>query len=124
LIDHPQTTARQLHNSTTVTVGLELGATAAAALREDLLAHLRRGAHWLVIDLSCVDHCDAVGLAVLLGVDRRARLSGGGLRLAAPTAGATHALQITGLHRHFAIYPTAEAAADRGELGRRHVALI
>ena len=36
-----------------------------------------------VIDLSKVSHCDASGLAVLIGTGRRARLLGGFLRLAA-----------------------------------------
>jgi anti-anti-sigma factor len=53
-------------------------------LREHLLGLLRPGASRLVIDLSGVTFCDASGLAVLVGVARRAGLLGGVLRLAAP----------------------------------------
>lgn len=123
MTDHRHTTARQLHGCTVVTVGVELGVTTAAGLRENLFAHLRRGTHWLIVDLNHVNHCDAFGLAVLLSMDRRARLSGGGLRLAAPTVAAMDTLRISGLRRHFAIYPTTEAAAaDHDRLEHERVA--
>jgi anti-anti-sigma factor len=92
-------------------------------MRGKLLGYLQHGGRWLIIDLSGVNYCDAFGLAVLLVTDRRARLLGGGLRLAAPTAVATDALCVSGLHRHFAIYPTTEAAvADHDRLARQRVA--
>ena len=55
----------------------ELDLACAPALREQLLGLLRPGSSRLVIDLSKVSHCDAPGLAVLIGTGRRARLPGG-----------------------------------------------
>ncbi len=122
-MDHRESTARPLHGHTLMTVGAHLDVTTASALRESLLGHLRHGGRWLIIDLSGVNYCDAFGLAVLLVMDRRARLLGGGLRLAAPTAVATKTLQVSGLQRHFAIYPTTEdAAADYDRLERQRAA--
>src|ERR1700726_3716294 len=52
-------------------------------LREQLVSVLRPDACRLIADLSQVTSCDASGLAVLVGTNRRARLLGGFLRLAA-----------------------------------------
>jgi len=89
----------------------ELDIANAPALREQLLALLRPGSSRLVLDLSKVSFCDASGLAVLVGTGRRARLLGGFLRLAAVSPPVSEALQVTGLHRSLAVYPTAQAAA-------------
>jgi anti-anti-sigma factor len=83
----------------------ELDVASAPALREQLLSLLRPGSSRLVIDLSKVRICDASGLAVLVGVSRRARLLGGFLRLAAVSPQADRVLHITGLHRHLPISP-------------------
>jgi anti-anti-sigma factor len=64
-------------------LGGELDLACALALREQLAGLLRADCSRLVIDLSKVSHCDASGLAVLIGTGRRARLLGGFLRLAA-----------------------------------------
>jgi anti-anti-sigma factor len=77
----------------------ELDIASAPALREQLLSLLRPGSSRLVIDLSKVSLCDASGLAVLVGIGRRARLPGGFLRLAAVSPQADQVLHITGLHR-------------------------
>jgi len=61
----------------------ELDIACAPALREQLLGLLSPGSSRLVIDLSKVSHCDASGLAVLIGTGRRATLLGGFLHLAA-----------------------------------------
>jgi anti-sigma B factor antagonist len=83
----------------------ELDIASAPALREQLLSLLRPGSSRLVIDLSKVSLCDASGLAVLVGIGRRARLLGGFLRLAAVSPQADRVLHITGLHRHLPISP-------------------
>jgi len=88
----------------------ELDLAGAPALREQLLGLLRPGASRLVIDLSKVSHCDASGLAVLIGTGRRARLLGGFLRLAAVSPQVDHILHITGLRPHLGIFPTIQAA--------------
>ena len=83
----------------------ELDTASAPALREQLLCLLWPGCSRLFIDLSKVRLCDASGLAVLLGIGRRARLLGGFLRLAAVSPQAGQVLHITGLHRHLPISP-------------------
>src|SRR6266704_4034223 len=88
----------------------ELDIASAPALREQLLSLLRPGSSRLVIDLSRVSFCDASGLAVLVNTARRARLLGGFLRLAAVSPQVGQVLQITGLDRHLANFPTVQAA--------------
>jgi anti-sigma B factor antagonist len=83
---------------------------AAPALRERLIDVLHRGAGLLVLDLSRVLSCDASGLAVLIGTQRRARLLGIMVRLAAPSLPVTKVLRSTGLDRSFTIYPDLSGA--------------
>jgi anti-sigma B factor antagonist len=89
----------------------ELDIASVPALREELLSLLQRGSSRLVIDLSKVSFCDASGLAVLVSTGRRARLLGGFLRLAAVSPQVGRVLQMTGLERNLATFPTVEAAA-------------
>jgi anti-anti-sigma factor len=83
---------------------------AAKELRERLIDVLHRGANPLIIDLSRVPSCDTAGLAVLIGTQRRARLLGSMVLLAAPGVSVSEHLRSTGLHRHFTIYPDLPAA--------------
>jgi anti-anti-sigma factor len=83
---------------------------AAPALRERLIDVLHRGAGLLVLDLSQVLSCDASGLAVLIGTQRRARLMGSIVRLAAPSPPVTKLLRSTGLDRSFTIHPDLSGA--------------
>ena len=83
----------------------ELDIASAPALREQLLSLLRPGSSRLFIDLSRVSLCDTSGLAVLVGISRRARLLGGFLRLAAVSPQADRVLHITGLHRYLPTSP-------------------
>ena len=82
----------------------------APALRERLIDVLHRGAGLLVLDLSQVRSCDASGLAVLIGTQRRARLLGIMMRLAAPSLPVVRVLRSTGLDRSFTIYPDLRGA--------------
>jgi anti-anti-sigma factor len=83
---------------------------AAKELRERLIDVLHRGASPLIIDLSRVPSGDESGLAVLIGTQRRARLLGTEMLLAAPSPTVAALLRSTGLHRHFTIYPDVPAA--------------
>jgi anti-sigma B factor antagonist len=76
---------------------------AAPELRERLIGVLHRGARLLVLDLSAVLSCDVVGLAVLIGTQRRARQLGIEVRLAAPSPAVAKVLCSTGLYRSFTI---------------------
>jgi anti-sigma B factor antagonist len=92
------------------TLGGELDIVSAPVLREQLLSLLRPGASQLIVDLSAIRYADASGLAVLLGSQRRAVLLGGALRLAAPQPEVARVLAVTGMSRHFDVYPTVQAA--------------
>jgi anti-anti-sigma factor len=87
-----------------------LDLAAAPALREHLIDVLHRATDPLVLDLSHVPSCDAAGLAVLIGTQRRAGLLGIGMRLAAPSLPVRNVLRSTGLCRSFTIYPDLSSA--------------
>ena len=87
-----------------------LDATAASALRERLIGLLRPGMRLLVLDLSRVPSCDSAGLAVLIGAQRRARLLGIVMRLAAPSLPVATLLRLTGLDRSLTICPDLSSA--------------
>ena len=86
-----------------VTLRDDLDFAAAPALRERLIDVLHRGVDLLILDLSHVPSCDAVGLAVLVATQRRAGLLGITMRLVAPSLPVSKVLGSTGLERHFAI---------------------
>src|SRR5580704_8749004 len=99
-------TEEQIMSSTVRTVvrlrdALDVAAT--SALRERLTGLLRPGMRLLVLDLSRVPSCDSAGLAVLVGAQRRARLLGIVLRLAAPSPPVAGLLRRTGLDRSLTI---------------------
>ena len=100
----------------------ELDIASAPALRDQLLSLLRPSSAPLVLDLSGVSFCDASGLAVLVNTGRRARLLGGFLRLAAVSPPADRVLNLTGLHRHLAIFPTVQAAATGAQAAQHGTA--
>jgi len=127
-MDPATTAAPSLALSTPIAGGViiaelsgELDIARAPALREQLLALLRPGSSRLVIDLSKVSHCDASGLAVLVGAGRRARLLGGFLRLAAVSPQVDQGLHITGLRQRLGVFPTVQAAtaSPQGHRGRK-----
>ena len=101
----PGVSVRTVGGITIAELAGELDIASAPALREQLLSLLRPGSSRLYIDLSKVSFCDASGLAVLVGIGRRARLLGGFLRLAAVSPQADRVLHMTGLHRHLPIFP-------------------
>jgi anti-sigma B factor antagonist len=93
-------------------VGLRdaLDVATAPALRERLIGLLRPGMRLLVLDMSRVPSCDSAGLAVLIGAQRRARLLGIVLRLAAPSPQVANLLRLTGLDRSLTICPDLSSA--------------
>ena len=88
---------------TVISVRDGLDFTAAPALRERLIDVLHRGTGLLILDLSHVTSCDAAGLAVLIGTQRRSRSIGITMRLVAPSLPVTKVLDSTGLKRAFTI---------------------
>ncbi len=89
-----------------------LDATRTAAVREQLRCLPRPAASRLVLDLCLVSHVDASGLAVLVSAERRARLLGGSLRLAAVQPAVGMAVHAAGLDRLFEIFPTVQSAVS------------
>jgi anti-anti-sigma factor len=87
-----------------------LDVATASALRERLIGLLRPGMRLLVLDMSRVPSCDSAGLAVLIGAQRRARLLGIVLRLAAPSPAVAKLLRLTGLDRSLTICPDLSSA--------------
>ncbi|MFC6082534.1 STAS domain-containing protein [Sphaerisporangium aureirubrum] len=73
------------------------------ALRRRLLGALRSTVGSLVVDLSEVSFCDASGLAVLVGVQHRARARGVAFALRSPRPQMSRVLRITGLDRSLPI---------------------
>jgi anti-sigma B factor antagonist len=80
--------------------------------RPQLLALLRPAASQLVLDLTLVTDIAPGGLAVLVGTDRRARLLGGSLRLAAARPAVGMAVRAAGLDRLLDFYPTVRSAVS------------
>ncbi len=87
-----------------------LDVAAAPALRERLIGMLHPGMSLLVLDLSHVPSCDSAGLAILIGAQRRARLHGIVMRLAAPSLPVAKLLRHTGLDRSLTICPDLRSA--------------
>lgn len=81
------------------------------ALRERLFGVLGRGVRLLIVDLSGVPFCDTSGLAMLIGMQRRARVRQIAVRLAAPRPQLTELLRSTGLDSSFTICATLPAEA-------------
>ncbi|HUN32001.1 MAG TPA: STAS domain-containing protein [Trebonia sp.] len=79
-------------------------------LREQLLGALARMSARMVVDLSGLVFLDCAGASALLAASRRAILLGGTLAIAAPSAPVARLLQLTGLDRHFAVYPSTALA--------------
>jgi anti-sigma B factor antagonist len=84
----------------------------APAVREELLRLLRPAASQLVLDLTLVSDIDAVGLAVLVATERRARLLGGSLRLAGARPAVTMAVHAAGLDWLLGSFPTVQLAVS------------
>ena len=103
---------RSQNGYTIAAISGDLDIASVPALREQLLGLLRPDASRIVADLSGVTFCEASGLAVLIGVGRRARLLGGVLRLAAPSPPVVTVLRLTGLDRQFEIFATVAAATS------------
>ena len=113
-IDHvlpgPALSVRDHDGYTIVAISGEMDIASVPVLREQLLGLLRRQASRIIIDLSGVTFCDASGLAMLVGANRRAGLLDSVLRLASPTPLVATVLRLTGLDSRFEIFATVAEA--------------
>ncbi|GAA4222634.1 hypothetical protein GCM10023075_14080 [Streptosporangium album] len=109
------------HRPAHTVVGLcgDIDVTTSPALREYLLIALRRSTDLLVFDLSEVSFRDVSGLAVLIGVQRRARPRGVAVRLASPRPPTVELLRVTGLERCLTVHPTLRDALGSGPVPAR-----
>ncbi|MEU5051606.1 STAS domain-containing protein [Streptomyces sp. NPDC021096] len=74
-------------------------------LRECLLHVSHSPGSRLLLDLSGVPSCDALGLGLLVAAARCARHSGGDLCLVAPRPAVAQALKVSGLSRILPVLP-------------------
>jgi anti-anti-sigma factor len=65
----------------------------------------------LLLDLSGVTFCDAIGLGLLVAAERRARIRGGALFLVAPSPAVVEAMKTAGLSRLIPVLPATIGAA-------------
>ncbi|HEX4093552.1 MAG TPA: STAS domain-containing protein [Trebonia sp.] len=91
-------------------LGGECDTSDAARLRERLLGVVASHPSRIVVDLSRLGFLDCAGARVLARAGRRARLKGGSLVLAAPTAQVSRLIAVTGANRRLATYPDVAAA--------------
>lgn len=106
--------SRRLSGHTVIAVRGELDIATTATVRNRIRTILADTTTPVIIDLSGVSFCDTSGLALLMGAQRRARLHGVAITLAAPRPNVSNLLRITGLDRAFVIHPTLAAAELAG----------
>ncbi|PRX64144.1 anti-sigma B factor antagonist [Nonomuraea fuscirosea] len=85
--------------ATIVHLSGEIDIFTSTAVRLQLLNALRHSTKLLIFDLSQVSFCDSSGLAVLVGIQHRARAQNITLALANPRSYTSHVLRVTGLDR-------------------------
>ncbi|TMR98937.1 STAS domain-containing protein [Nonomuraea basaltis] len=101
ILDTSSVDAGEPSTPTVVELTGEIDIFTSPTLRRRLLAALRQSTDLLILDLSRVTFCDSSGLAVLVGVQRRARSMGITVALTAPRPYMSELLRSTGLDRQF-----------------------
>ena len=82
----------------------------ASASQLKLTDHLNAGQTKIVLDLQDVDYIDSSGLAEVVRAMKRAREAGGDLRLCGLRDNVLKIVEMTGLNKAIAVYPTREEA--------------
>lgn len=104
------TTDRRDRHHAVLRISGEIDLVTVESLRDELMALLAEGRHYLVADLSKVGFCDSTGLGVLVEVLRQALTRGGWFRLVGLQPIVEKAFSITGLSEIFSIFDTVERA--------------
>lgn len=81
-------------------------------IKQALLDLLDAGTNRIVVDLTPTEYFDSTALGVLTGGLRRARDSGGDLRIVCSNPRQLRIFEITGLSHDFSLHPSAEAALE------------
>jgi anti-sigma B factor antagonist len=72
--------------------------------------YINAGRIKLVLDLEGIEYIDSAGLGEIVRAMKRAREAGGDLRLCGVRGQVGKIIEITGLHKALAVYPTREEA--------------
>jgi anti-anti-sigma factor len=95
-----------------VTMPGEIDVTNAGDAEAQITAALAPGVTVIIADLTKTSFCDSCGLQHLLRAGEKAAGSGAQLRLAiAPGGTVARVMELTGLRRRIAVYPTIQQAA-------------
>jgi anti-sigma B factor antagonist len=108
--------SRRMPGHIVLTVRGELDVATTAGLRDQIAGIVDDATVPMIVDLSGVSYCDASGLAMLVGAQRRARLRGVIVAISEPSREVSELLCVNGLDHAFTMYPTLTAA--RRGLGR------
>ena len=103
-------TSVQQNDVTVVSIQHDLDATASAEATAYLGAEIDSGHARLVIDMSGVVYLSSAGLRVILGAMRKARISGGDVRLAGAQGNIRRVVDMSGFAEFIKTFPTAEEA--------------
>jgi anti-sigma B factor antagonist len=95
-----------------VTAPEEIDIANAAGLKAALTEPAEPGRALLVVDMSRTRFCDSAGLTALVGAARQARADGGEVRLVVTGEAVSRIVQLTGVNRVIAIYPSLEEALN------------
>lgn len=90
-----------------------IDAAAVPARRDELAALLAEGIDRVVVDLSCASFLDSAGIAMLVSLLKKARTTGGDVRMVEPADEAVRRIiRLTRLDLVFAWSPSCEQALE------------
>ncbi len=88
----------------------EIDMASAPQLRQEVVGLVDRGEHDLVLDLTEVAFCDSTGIGVIVAAVKRARTSGGEVRVVCVNERLLEMFAITRLDRVFDLFEAVDDA--------------
>jgi len=113
ILDARVSVSRFGSDSFVVAAGGELDLFTSERLREKLAEVLELGGQRILVDLTGVSFMDSSGLAVLVGVAKALRASGGQMVLVADDPRVTRVIEITGLTQVFRVESSLPEAVQQ-----------